>query len=192
MNHFAQPLQFLAREGFTLAAPRARQAMTIEQIQGNLYGYLDDFAPLNFRFIRYPDQAVTATETATGQAFECFGRCELGALASDGQGRVWLLVRDRESFEGRARVFANATLAQFVACYCRFVASIYRLKSQMQAAWGGLEAEAADLAAQIERIEANATEAGSFWAHLVYLIEDDFFYYRLPLSQYMEDGRWGG
>ena len=147
MNHFAQPLQFLAREGFTLAAPRARQTMTIEQIQGNLYGYLDDFAPLNFRFIRYPDQAVTATETATGQAFECFGRCELGALASDGQGRVWLLVRDRESFEGRARVFANATLAQFVACYCRFVASSYRLKSQMQAAWDGLEAEAADLAA---------------------------------------------
>jgi hypothetical protein len=79
-----------------------------------------------------------------------------------------------------------------VACYCRFVASIYRLKSQMQAAWDGLEAEAADLAAQIERIEANATRAGSFWAHLVYLIEDDFFYYRLPLSQYMEDGRWGG
>jgi len=26
----------------------------------------------------------------------------------------------------------------------------------------------------------------------VYLIEDDFFYYRLPLSQYMEEGRWGG
>jgi len=84
MNHFAQPLQFLARDGFTLAAPRTRQTMPIEQIQGNLYGYLDDFAPLNFRFIRYPDQAVTATETATGQAFECFGRCELGALASDG------------------------------------------------------------------------------------------------------------
>ena len=111
MSHFAQPLQFLARDGFTLAAPRTRQTMTIEQIQGNLYGYLDDFAPLNFRFIRYPDQAVTPTETATGQAFECFGRCELGVLASDGQGRVWLLVRDRESFEGRARVFANATLA---------------------------------------------------------------------------------
>ena len=91
MNHFAQPLQFLARDGFTLAAPRTRQTMPIEQIQGNLYVYLDDFAPLNFRFIRYPDQAVTATETATGQAFECFGRCELGALASDGQGRVWLL-----------------------------------------------------------------------------------------------------
>ena len=79
-----------------------------------------------------------------------------------------------------------------MACYCRFVASIYRLKSQMQAAWDGLEAEAADLAAQIERIEANATRAGSFWAHLVYLIEDDYFCYHLPLSQYMEDGRWGG
>lgn len=144
MNHLSLLLQFLTRNGFTLATTRARQTLTIEQIQNNLYGYLDDFAPLNFRFIRYPDQAVTATETATGQAFECFGRCELGALASDGQGRVWLLVRDRESFEGRARVFANAT------------------------------------------------RAGSFWAHLVYLIEDDFFYYRLPLSQYMEEGRWGG
>ena len=70
MNHFAQPLQFLARDGFTLAAPRTRQTMPIEQIQGNLYGYLDDFALLNFRFIRYPDQAVTPTETATAQEFE--------------------------------------------------------------------------------------------------------------------------
>ena len=192
MNHLSLLLQFLTRNGFTLAITRARQILTIEQIQNNLYGYLDDFAQLDFRFIRYPDQAITATATATGQVFECFGRCELGALASDEQGRVWLLVRDRKNFAGRAVVFANASLAQFVACYCQFIASVYRLKGCMQAAWDGLEAEAADLAMRIERIETNATQAGSFWAHLVYLIEDDYFCYHLPLSRYMADGRWGG
>ena len=194
MTDFARQLQFLAHDGFTLAAPCVRQTMTIEQIQDNLYGYLDDFTLLDFRFIRYPDQTITATATAaaTGQAFECFGWCEFGALASDEQGRVWLLVSDRESFEQQARVPANTTLAQFVACYCQFIASIYRLKSQMQAAWDGLEAEAAALAARIGQIEANATQAGSFWAHLVYLIEDDYFCYHLPFAWYMEDGRWGG
>ena len=192
MTDFARQLQFLAHDGFTLAAPCVRQTMTIEQIQDNLYGYLDDFTLLYFRFIRYPDQTITATAAATGQAFECFGWCEFGALASDEQGRVWLLVSDRESFEQQARVPANTTLAQFVACYCQFIASIYRLKSQMQAAWDGLEAEAAALAARIGQIEANATQAGSFWAHLVYSIEDDYFCYHLPFAWYMEDGRWGG
>ena len=194
MTDFARQLQFLAHDGFTLAAPCVRQTMTIEQIQDNLYGYLDDFTLLDFRFIRYPDQTITATATAaaTGQAFECFGWCEFGALASDEQGRVWLLVSDRESFEQQARVPANTTLAQFVACYCQFIASIYRLKSQMQAAWDGLVAEAVALAARIGQLEANATQAGSFWAHLVYLIEDDYFCYHLPFAWYMEDGRWGG
>ncbi len=116
----------------------------------------------------------------------------MGALASDEQGRVWLLVSDRESFAGQAVVFANASLAQFVACYCQFIASIYRLKGEMQADENGLKAESAALAAQIERIEDDATQEGSFWAHLVYLIEDDYFCYHLPLSRYMADGRWGG
>ena len=93
MTDFARQLQFLGHDGFTLAAPCVRQTMTIEQIQDNLYGYLDDFTLLDFRFIRYPDQTITATATATaiGQVFECFGRCEFGALASDEQGSVWLL-----------------------------------------------------------------------------------------------------
>jgi len=68
----------------------------------------------------------------------------------------------------------------------------YFLRVQSARKEDGSVLSQADLAAQIERIEANATRAGSFWAHLVYLIEDDFFYSRLPLSQYMEDGRWGG
>ena len=191
MHHpIAKHLSFLKSQGFAVAPVRECRKMSFEEVQNNLYGRLDNFALLGFRFIRYPDQAITVS--AQGQVFECFGRCEFGALATDGYGCVLLLVSDRENFEGRTTVFTNTTLAQFVQCYCWFVAAIYRLKGNLQGDWDALESEAADLAAQIRQSDPDAVCGDSFWTHLVYLIEDNYFYSHLPLSQYMADGRWQG
>lgn len=58
MKRLLDKLQFLADYGFTATADGNIEKMDFYTLHENLYGYLEDYRPSGFCFIRYSNQKI--------------------------------------------------------------------------------------------------------------------------------------
>ena len=184
MKRLLDKLQFLADYGFTATADGNIEKMDFYTLHENLYGYLEDYRPSGFCFIRYPDQKITIK--TNGKTFYAFGVCDFGALVLNETGQVYLLNSDRMNLNG-IFIYANHSLEHFLQSYCQWMVSIYTLKGLKPD--NSLELEATDLLCCLKTTDAPAMEAGCFWPHMAYLLEEGGITLGIPPSQYMADGR---
>ena len=185
MKRLLDKLQFLADYGFTATADGNIEKMDFYTLHENLYGYLEDYRPSGFCFIHYPDQKITIK--ANGKTFYAFGVCDFGALVLNETGQVYLLNSDRMNLNG-IFIYANHSLEHFLQSYCQWMVSIYTLKGNLKPD-NSLELEATDLLCRLKTTDAPAMEAGCFWPHMAYVLEEGGITLGIPPSQYMADGR---
>lgn len=187
----------LALYGMSVVS-RSPAIMTIEEIENNLFGRLEEIR--GFCFVAFPDQVLDVVRDEAN--FVVFGMASAssfhGALALDDKKRVQYLIdhrlldkTEKDGGHELERNTVNHSLEKFIAVYCLYVGAFFRARAYAVMSTNVMEQEAQAFIAAAEKVDEGCTAPGTFWNQLAYELEDGFAPITRPLLDYIETGRFG-
>ena len=162
--------------------------LSLEELNHNLFSYLDDYKKMGFSFINLPNKLINISK---GQdRYLLFGECFLGYFVIDKEEKVLMICNDEgyEVFQDKI-VFLNSSLELFVSSYSLFLSKIFVLKSKFFEIKGSeMEAISMEFMEEVIALEKDSTNQPIFWEHIAYLIEDDGIVLRNDVTDYIKEG----